>query len=91
MPNMATMIAVLTTGRRRCPRPLLHRALITHAVNRSFNKVTVGFRLRRRTIPASSSPAAQQLRAQARSIHGRPGLRPLPGGLLVEVCETLAA
>ena len=39
MPNMATMIAVLTTD-APVSAPALHRALV-HAVNRSFNKVTV--------------------------------------------------
>lgn len=39
MPNMATMISVLTTD-APIPAPLLHRAL-TDAVNSSFNKVTV--------------------------------------------------
>ena len=39
MPNMATMIAVLTTD-APLPAPLLHRAL-SEAVNASFNKVTV--------------------------------------------------
>lgn len=39
MPNMATMISVLTTD-APIPAPLLHKAL-AEAVNNSFNKVTV--------------------------------------------------
>ena len=39
MPNMATMIAVITTDAPFAPE-VLHRALV-HSVNQSFNKVTV--------------------------------------------------
>ena len=39
MPNMATMIAVITTDAPLAPE-VLHNALV-HSVNQSFNKVTV--------------------------------------------------
>ena len=57
MPNMATMISVLTTD-APIPAALLHKAL-SSAVNQSFNKVTVDGDTS--TIPVFCSLPARQL------------------------------
>ena len=76
MPNMATMIAVLTTD-APVSAPALHRALM-HAVNRSFNKVTVDSDTS--TNDSCFLFASGAHPAGASAFDRRPGLRPLPGG-----------
>ena len=87
MPNMATMIAVLTTD-APVSAPALHRALV-HAVNRSFNKVTVDSDTSTNdSCFLFASGAAAPAGASAFDPDG-PAFARFQAAL-VEVCETLA-